>query len=374
MQKEGKKCFSLYRNPLFSNLSIIVNHKIILKLYIMKLTTKNVLRFMATCAFCTLVSVTSSCGGDAPDAPDPTPKPTPEEPTPTPEPEPTPVPGESAELRIMSFNMRYPASTDTGTKSWDSRKEPCVAMIKEQMPDVIAAQELRTAQREDLKKMLPEYSFVEIPNTGTGSGANIVMLYLKNRFSLIESGHFFLSFTPDSPSRCFNVGDSQMRASVWLHLKDNNSGKEFIALGTHFPTRAGNDYESAPYEEARILSAELCIERLRIKAGNDMMCFLMGDLNCSWKDKNGNTARHGSQVQEVLLGWMKDARDEAKDLTPAGITSYNAFGSGSMTPNRIIDHIFFRNAETIDFNTITKSYNGISYLSDHYPIMLRVKL
>ena len=339
----------------------------------MKLTKKSVLRFTATLAFCALVSIAPSCGGDSPNSPTPDPKPTPEEPTPTPEPD--PVPGESAELRIMSFNMRYPASSDTGTKSWDNRKESCVSMIKDQQPDVIATQELRTAQREYLKEKLTEYSFVEIPNTGTGSGANIVMLYLKDKFSLIESGHFFLSFTPDSPSRCFNVGDNQMRATVWVHLRDNNSGKEFIAMGTHFPTRAGNsNYDNAPYEEARILSAELCLERLKVKAGNDMLCFLMGDFNCSWKDKNGNTAKHGSQVREVLLDWMKDARDEAKDLTATGITSFNSFGSGSMTPNRIIDHIFFRNAETIDFNTIIKPYNNIKYISDHYPIMLRVKI
>lgn len=342
----------------------------------MKFSKKTVLCLMATFALCAMVSITPSCGGDTPDAPEPTPKPNPVDPNPTPEPtpDPTPDPGKSSELRIMSFNMRYPATSDTGSKSWDSRKEPCVAMIKDQMPDVIASQELRTAQRDYLKGKLSEYAFVEIPNTGTGSGANIVMLYLKDRFTLVESGHFFLSFTPDVSSRCFNVGDNQIRASVWLHLKDKESGKEFVAMGTHFPTRAGNDYDNAPYEEARILSAELCIERMRIKAGNDMMCFMMGDLNCSWKDKNGNEAKHGSKVREVLIGWMKDARDEAKDLTPAGITSYNAFGSGSMTPNRIIDHIFFRNAETIDFNTIIKSYNNISYISDHYPIMLRVKL
>lgn len=285
---------------------------------------------------------------------------------------PTPV-VESDVLSIMSFNMRYPSADDTGDKAWDVRKVACVAMFKDIKPDVVATQELRTAQRTYLKGELPEYTFIEIPNTGTSTGGNLVMLFRKDRFTKIDSGHFFLSATPDVPSKCWDVADNSMRGTVWVHLKENRSGKEFVCMGTHMPVRANTSIDNAPYNAARKLGAELMIQRLRAKAGNDMMCFLMGDMNCAWKDSKGNDYGDVREALTVMSQWMTDART-GKDLTLPGITSYNSFGSGSNTPNRNIDHIFFRNAEQIDFNTISKSYENIRCVSDHYPIMIRVKL
>lgn len=319
-------------------------------------------RFLTTIGKCAFVAAALLCSCD---------KDTPDNPNDKDEPEKPVV--ESDVLNIMSFNMRYPATEDTGDKGWDVRKQACVSLINSYKPDVIAAQELRTAQRTYLKEQLTDYAFIEIPNTGTASGGNIVMLYRKERFTKLESGHFFLSFTPDQASKCFNVADSQMRGTVWAKFKENGTGKEFVCMGTHLPVRTNTSYDNAPYIEARVLSARLLMQQLRIKAGNDGMCFLMGDMNCSWKDASGNDSDDGRQVLNLMNDWMTDARS-GKNLTPAGITSFNSFGTGSNTPNRNIDHIFFRNAEQIDFNTITKSFDNIRFASDHYPILLRVKL
>lgn len=333
----------------------------------MKLERKSVLRFMSAVALCSIMAIASSCGGNGgKDDPNPNPTPTP---TPTPE-NPTDF---GNELKIMSFNVRYNSSDDTGDKAWDARKGACVAMLKDIQPDVVATQEMRTEQRTYMKENLPEYTFVEIPNTGTGSGANIVMLYKKDRFTLVKADKFFLSYTPDQASRCFDVADNQYRASITVHLKENATGKEIAVCGTHFPVGGSTDAEKVKYDEARVLSARLCIDRLKNVAGENMMCFLMGDLNMSWYDANENPRENGMAIKNILDAWMKDARDHAKDLNP-GVGTFQSFGSASSGPNRIIDHLFFRNAETIDFQTITKSYDGIRYISDHFPIMLRVKL
>lgn len=331
----------------------------------MKLERKSVLRFIGACALCSFMAVASSCGGNGgKEDPNPNPNPTPD-PTPT---------TQSEELKIMSFNVRYNSSDDKGDNAWDARKGACVAMLKDIQPDVVATQEMRTVQRQYMKENLSEYAFVEIPNTGTGTGANIVMLYKKDRFTLVKADKFFLSYTPDTPSRCYDVADAQYRASITVHLKETATGKEIAVCGTHFPVGGSTDAEKVKYDEARVHSARLCIERLKNVAGDNMMCFLMGDLNMSWYDANGNARENGMAIKGILETYMKDARQNAKDLTPTGIGSFQSFGSAAGTPNRVIDHIFFRNvAETIDFQTITKPYDNIKYISDHFPIMLRVK-
>lgn len=331
----------------------------------MKLTRKSVFSLLATFALCTFMIAAPSCGGDEPDSGNGNGQGK-EEPTPEPDTNPT------DELKIMSFNVRYPATADVGENAWDARKAACAAMINDIKPDVVATQETRTNQRTDLKAMLPDYAFVEIMNTGTSAGANIVMLYRKNRFTLIKSDKFFLSYTPDYSSKCFDVADNQRRASITVYLKDNLTGKEIAVCGTHFPVGGDTALEKEKYAEARVLSAQLCIDRLKKFAGDDMMSFLLGDFNVAWKDVNGNPNPNGVEVKSVLETWMKDSRDYAKNDTP-GLGTFQSFGSAASTPNRIIDHIFYRNAETIDFQTITKPYDGIRYISDHYPIMLRVK-
>ena len=331
----------------------------------MKFSKKTVLCLMATFAFCAMGTVLSSCGGDTPDTPDPQPKPNPVDPTPEPE--------KSDELRIMSFNMRTITSSDVGDNSWDSRKPAIVSMIKDQKPDIIAGQELTIPQRTFIKDELPDYLMIEIPGTGP-NGGNDVLMYLKNRFEVVTSGYFWLSDTPDTPSKSFSVGDNKYHCTVWATFKEITSGLEFVAMGTHFPVRTNSAYDASAYIEARQKSAELCIARMRGIAGNDKMCFLMGDMNQAWKTSKGEDNADGQRILGIIKAWMKEARTEVKDNTPVGVTSYNSYGSGAMNPNRIIDHIFYLNEEGLDFTTIVKSYNNIRYISDHYPIMLRVKL
>lgn len=44
-------------------------------------------------------------------------------------------------LKVMSFNIRYSNTIDTGDNAWDARREPCMALIRDVKPDVIGFQE-----------------------------------------------------------------------------------------------------------------------------------------------------------------------------------------------------------------------------------------
>ena len=255
-------------------------------------------------------------------------------------------------LKVMSFNIRCVTTSDTGDKAWDVRKAPCVKMINSIQPDVIGMQEPRTAQRDYLKQNLPDYEMLEVPNTGTSKGGNSVLLYRKSRFTRIDWGYYFLSDTPDKPSNSWEA--SQMHTTVWAHLKDVTTGKDFWLFTTHMPAYASNI-------SAREKSAKLNVSKMKELAGENAMLFITGDMNCSYATDDASR-----EALTPYYQWMSAARD----IAPAGDAySFNNYGSGTATPKRNLDHIFYRNGIAVSFRTITDNY-GVPYISDHYPILL----
>ena len=52
------------------------------------------------------------------------------------------------------------------------------------------------------------------------------------------------------------------------------------------------------------------------------------------------------------------------------IPTYNNYGNGN---DAMIDYIFYKNAEVLDFKTLNGDY-GKPYISDHYPVMATMKI
>lgn len=262
--------------------------------------------------------------------------------------------GSSNTLKVMSFNIRCVTSSDTGDKAWDVRKTGCVKMITGIRPDVIGMQEPRTAQRTYLKENLSDYEMLETPGTGTSKGGNSVLLYRKSRFTCLDWGYYFLSDTPDVPSVAWEA--TQWHTTVWAHLKEVSSGKDFWIFTTHMPAYASN-------VSARVKSANLNVSKMKELAGEDATVFITGDMNCSYAADDASR-----EALTPYYQWMSAARD----IAPAGDAySFNRYGSGTATPKRNLDHIFYRDATAVSFRTITDNY-GVPYISDHYPILLTV--
>ena len=279
--------------------------------------------------------------------------------------EPAPAPeGPSSEvfsLKVMSFNIRYSNTTDQGEKSWSQRRKPCVDMIKDVNPGVIGMQESRTEQRNYLKTMLTKYELLEVPNTGTGSGGNSTVLYRTDLFTRVDWGYFYLSETPETPSAPWDATNSARRSSVWVHLKDNASGREFVFLSTHFP----ESNTSAADNEARLKCAQLNVNKMKEIAGS-LPVFIVGDMNCSYA---ADDTRRSALAP--YYAWMQSGREEAPDRDSA--YSYNNFGGGTPSARWNLDHIFYKGVKPVRFQTVTSPNYGVTYLSDHYPITLTVE-
>lgn len=268
----------------------------------------------------------------------------------------------SAELKLMSFNMRYNTPKDTGALNWEVRKYAIQKFIDEIQPDVVAVNEARTKMRDDLRELLPDYGMLEIAGTGSGKGANAVIIYNKNTVKLLKTDWFFHSATPKEPSMCWDVTTKQWRGTVWGLFKEKATGRKFYYFCTHLCLGI------KPWDlEGKLNSSLLNLDMMQTVAGEKSSVFIAGDMNASYEPDDER--RWGLQPYYY---WMKDARLTAPETSNA--TTFNAFGKMEITERHKLDYIFYRHANVKKFETFNTPDWGVPYISDHYPIMATVDL
>ncbi|MGQ8337799.1 endonuclease/exonuclease/phosphatase family protein [Sunxiuqinia sp. A32] len=243
----------------------------------------------------------------------------------------------------MSFNLRYDNDID-GENCWENRKLPCAEMIKGISPDVFGIQEGLEEQVNFLDSILENYAWIGIGRDSLSiQNEYSAIFYKKDEFELLESGTFWLSETPTISSKGWDA--KFPRIVTWVILKSKQSGKKALVVNTHL------DHKGMVAQQQSI---KLIIDRVKQQTKDGMLTFVMGDFN----------ALPGNPIFEPILEFMYSARAEA--CKTDSVVSYNGFGIENDT--KIIDHIFYLGATADTFQTITKNY-GVSYLSDHYPIV-----
>lgn len=267
-------------------------------------------------------------------------------------PEPSPA---QAKISVMSFNVRSATISETSEERyWSNRKAAVRNMVNEVKPDVMGMQEATTQQRSDLKTLLPDYALFEVPNTGGSKGGNTILMYNTKVLEAVQCKSFYLSSTPDKQSVNGWNEETQYRCTIWAEFRHKASGKTFFVANTHMPLGS-----EARDNTARVNSANLNVQRMKKAAGDDSVVFIIGDMNC----KNSSDGLHNEGLVPYY-DWMSSAREKAVKTDSA--KSYNAWGTGS---GSIIDHIFYRNAIVSQFTTVNGTGYGVTYISDHYPIV-----
>lgn len=254
-------------------------------------------------------------------------------------------PARKAEVKVMSFNIRHTGEKkDTGVKNWKARREAVVNMIRTEQPDVIGMQEVRADQKDYLILGLPEYQ----PVMHSPSNTKFIM-FRRDRFQLLDQGNFWLSETPDKPSKGWR--SSSERATLWAKLKDKRTGKVFWFFDTHLDVSS---------YEARIKGAEMCNDRMKEICGKKGVQFLVGDMNSLEPD-----------CLLVLRDYLRDARLESPETDNR--PTFSGFGFCPPHVTYAHDHIFYLNAQPLRFRLLDGKDYGVEYISDHYPIMFTAK-
>lgn len=248
-------------------------------------------------------------------------------------------------FHVTSFNIRFDDSSDQ-KKSWKIRKPLLNSLLKKYHWDIIGVEEPVLQQMLDIQKMLNWDYFGVGRDDGLKKGEFTAIFYNSNRFTLLESGHFWLSETPDVPS----VYATAMfpRICVWGKLADSD-GKQFFVFNTHL------DHVS---EEARLFAIQFILQRAElISEGAPLI--LLGDLN----------SQPTTLTYQHIIEKYQDAKLIAKTPAIGPNGSFHDFNP-RRPENQLqrIDYIFVSNAfQVITYETIIDEVNGFS-ASDHFPV------
>ena len=263
-----------------------------------------------------------------------------------------------SKLKVATFNIRLQTSADTAARSWDNRKSSVARIIKQYDFDVFGVQEVGNQhQEDDLTALLPTYSYFGKgrDNQEGSKGEQIGIFYKTKRFSIKESGYFFLSETPETISIGWDA--AYRRICVWAKMYDKNSKTTFFVFCTHF------DHIGI---KAREESAKLITKKIQSIA-KELPVLLVGDLNAS---------SESSEMYNTLSCYLDDSREKAI-IKPTGFEgTFNGYDitSASFDKKVKIDYIFFRKATILEYKTLIDKYDSETYPSDHFPVMIVCKI
>ena len=247
-----------------------------------------------------------------------------------------------SEIKIMSFNLRVVSGEDAASgNGWDTRKKGIPVMVRTINPTVIGVQEAQPTHLNYLSANLTDYAYVGDGRDGGTKGEHTAIFYKKEEVDLIQSGTFWLSETPGQVS--YGWGAQYRRIAPWAIFKKKATGEFFFHMNTHL------DFA----EDVVTNEMYLIADKMREYNPQGYPGAFTGDMNTT----------QGSSVFNVIrtAGW-KSARTEARD-TDNSIT-FHGFGSGG----GVIDHVFFNKFTVTKFKVVNEKYNGVKYLSDHYPV------
>lgn len=261
----------------------------------------------------------------------------------------TPAPVNARTTRIMSSNIRFMNNNQDLENGWDRRKTAIVAMMKDLKPSIVGFQECSKYQRDYILKYCTEYDYVDYlirrnnPNLKSYAAFTDPVIWDRHVFELIKWDAFYLSETPDTCSVSWN--SAEPRTALWCHFKHKPTGKEFIFINTHL------DHKSP---EARKRGLDVILDRVPDFNHQKLPMVMVGDFNAQYK---------GDTLDRIKKEW-KDTRFEAKDSDDT--YSFNGFGKSW---NGTVDYIWYKGFKKChNFKVVTRKYNHVPFISDHYPL------
>ncbi len=261
-------------------------------------------------------------------------------------------------LVVMSFNIRYNNPGD-GDNSWPNRIGIVSSMIRFHQADIIGTQEVLKGQIDDLAPELTSYDWFGVGrDDGIEGGEFATIFYKKDRFIKLDGSTFWLSPTPEIPSKGW---DSALnRIVTWIKFKDKVSNKVFYFFNTHFDHRG---------QTAREESASLIIEKVSEIAG-EYPVIVTGDFN-SVEDSTPISILTGRVETDFPPLIDSKVLSNIKPHGPTGtFTGFNEPGN----PGNIIDYIFIKNEiRVLRHGILSDTFDG-KFPSDHMPVLAEVKI
>lgn len=258
----------------------------------------------------------------------------------------------SQPIIVGTYNLRYDNPADSGNL-WKDRMPVVASLIRFNKFDILGTQEGLENQLADLSAAMPEYERYGVGrDDGKQAGEHSAIFFRKDRFEIIDKGDFWLSETPDRPSKGWDAKCCN-RLCSWVELRDKHMANQSLYVyNVHF------DHQGV---QARRESARLVDSVIRRRTGYANV-ILMGDFN---------SGRHSDAYQLFENGWISDTYKKAEIIHEHN-PSFNNFGK-NLESAEVIDHIFVSSTFEVNrWGIIGDSYHG-KYPSDHFPVLTELE-
>ena len=253
-------------------------------------------------------------------------------------------------LNVMSYNIRYNNPGDS-INAWPNRKEWVKSLIKFYDTDILCIQEGLSDQVDYLQTATGFAVEGVGRDDGKRAGEFAAIYYNSDRFVKRLSGHFWLSETPDIPSKGWDA--AIVRLCTWVRLYDKIRKQEFYVFNTHY------DHVGVL---ARVKSSELIQKQIPLIAGN-LPVILTGDLNVTPQTESVST----------IKTFLSDAKEVSQEPPYGPEGSFSGFLFTAPLKDRI-DYIFTsKHFKVLKYGILSDSKDQ-RYPSDHLPVFSKVRI
>jgi endonuclease/exonuclease/phosphatase family metal-dependent hydrolase len=257
----------------------------------------------------------------------------------------------SQHLNIATYNIRFDNPNDEGNL-WKDRSPHLINQILFHKMDIIGTQEGLHHQLEEMATALG-YPYLGVGRDfGGKEGEFSAIFYNPDKFEVKDSGTFWLSETPDQPSKGWDAALN--RVCTWAQFETKEAKQSFYVFNIHY------DHIG---QKAREASSKLVLKKIEEINQGGLPVIFMGDFNV--------TPDNPAYLTVVENSFLEDSRLNSKTPSIGNQGTFNAF-DWERLPDGIIDHIFVSpHFKVLRHGILTDNY-GKKYPSDHFPVMVEI--
>ncbi len=251
-------------------------------------------------------------------------------------------------LKVMSYNVLCYGPDEF---NWILRRDMVIDLIKRELPDSFGVQEAHYDWMKTLCDALPEYAYVGIGREGGTEGEFSAVFYLKNKFTILDSGTFWLAEDPNVPAKGWDA--ACYRVCSWAKLQSKESSQIFVHMNTHLD-HIGN--------EARTKGLQLILDYAE-KFNEPTV--LTGDFNFP-----EGCALYKQMTSSVFVDSKYATENNVEHYT------FNAFYPYMDREDEleIIDYVnVTKNIKVNSYKVITDKPDG-KFPSDHFPVVAEIEI
>lgn len=254
--------------------------------------------------------------------------------------------------RIATFNIRWDNPKDEGNL-WKDRVTQVLQLIRFHEIGIVGTQETLAHQLLAINEGLGFASIGVGRDDGAEKGEFSPIHYDPKRYSVEKSGTFWLSPSPDVPSKGWDA--ALPRICTWGKFR-SSEGQYFFVFNVHY------DHIG---QQAREESSKLVLAKIEEINTEKLPVIWMGDFNVSPENP----------AYRVILkdkSW-KDTRLISKLPSYGPRGTFTGF-DWERLPTDIIDHIFVLGKIEVVRHGILSDHYGKKYPSDHFPVLVEFTL